>query len=81
VGGGGGGGGFYKLWEVQHIIEACSPSPFQFTADVRYEKTKKFEYDDKTDNVFGRSNSLHFRNICQKRNCFRSGSAKNIVDV
>jgi len=26
---------------VQHVIEACSPSPFQFTADVRYEERKK----------------------------------------
>ena len=66
---------------MQRFIEACSPSPFLFTADVRYEEEKNFECDDATDNVVEvTAYILEISAKKKKRNCFRSGSAKNIVD-
>lgn len=66
---------------MQHIIEACSPSPFHFTADVRYEERKKKLNMMTQHNVLEEVAAYMLEISAKKRNSFPSGSAKNSVDV
>jgi hypothetical protein len=63
-----------KLWDVQRI-EACSPSPFHYTAGVKNENmiTQHIMFLDAV--------TAYILEIsANKRNCYRSGDATNIVD-
>jgi hypothetical protein len=74
-----GRGTFYcKLWDVQRI-EVCSQTPFQFTADVSHEHRKNENMTQQI--VFSDAVTAYILEIAtNKRNCYRSGSATNIVD-